>query len=195
MDCKLLQFKKFPEVLIIDVTNGTNRNELPFVSFVGKDSHGKTFTVVHAFVANERAFTLYWLLKVFVSKTLLRKYRERVRLIITDGDQTEFGQVDEAINSRIFPNALRARCGWHIIDRGWNKNGPSVKVFSPNVSNQWRCNFHLVKRTVIAWLYSWMKPTCETEEEYLFSKHILKKWLKSVTLKISVGEEIASRIE
>ena len=47
--------------------------------------------VVRAFVANERAFTFYWLLKVFVSKTLPQKYRERVRLIITDGDQTEFG--------------------------------------------------------------------------------------------------------
>ena len=76
---------------MIDVTNGTNRNELPFVSFVEKDSLGKTFTIVRAFVGNERAFTFYWLLKVFVSKTLPQKYRERVRLIITDGDQTEFG--------------------------------------------------------------------------------------------------------
>ena len=65
---------------MIDVTNGTKRNELPFVSFVGKDSHGKTFTVLRAFVANERAFTFYWLLKLFVSKTLPQKYREHVRV-------------------------------------------------------------------------------------------------------------------
>ena len=123
---------------MIDVTIGTNRNELPFVSFVGKDSHGKTFDIVRAFLANERAFTFYWLLKAFVSKPLPQKYREHVSIIITDGDQTEFGQVDEAINSGIFPNALHAQCGWHIIDRGWNKNGPSVKVFSPNVSNHFQ---------------------------------------------------------
>ena len=73
MDCELIQFKKFPEVIMIDVTNGTNRNELPFVSFIGTDSNGKTFVVARAFVVNERVFTPYRLLKGFILKTLPQK--------------------------------------------------------------------------------------------------------------------------
>ena len=54
----------------MDVTNGANQNELPFVSFIGKDSNGKTFVIACAFVANGRAFTFCWLLKVFFIKNV-----------------------------------------------------------------------------------------------------------------------------
>jgi hypothetical protein len=39
-------FKLFPEVLKADVTSQTNKEKQPLFLVVGKDSYGKTFTVL-----------------------------------------------------------------------------------------------------------------------------------------------------
>ena len=56
------------------------------------------------------------------------------------------------------------------------------------------CNFNKVKETLFAWVYSWMKPVCDSEEAYLFSKYILKQWLESTMVRESVGDDMAGRI-
>ena len=62
-----------------------------------------------------------------LSREVFKQYLKRLdynRNILLQSDINAFlelqSQFDEAINSGIFPNALRAQCGWHIIDRGWN---------------------------------------------------------------------------
>ena len=39
-----------------------------------------------------------------------------------------------------------------------------------------------------------MKPVCNSEEAYLFSKYILKQWLESTVVRESVGDDMAGRI-
>ena len=46
---------------------------------------------------------------------------KETRIIISDGAAQEFGQLDNAID-RFFPNTIRVRCGWHLIDRSWEKH-------------------------------------------------------------------------
>jgi hypothetical protein len=49
-------FKMFSKVLHIDCTaDSTNHEDRPFLTIAGCDSHGKTFTIVRAFLPNERA--------------------------------------------------------------------------------------------------------------------------------------------
>ena len=40
--------------------------------------------------------------------------------MITDGDSQEFTQVDNAIEN-VIPNAQRVRCGWHIVNQGFDR--------------------------------------------------------------------------
>lgn len=43
-----------------------------------------------------------------------------MRAIISDGDSCECNQIGAAIKL-FMPNAIRVRCGWHIINRGMDK--------------------------------------------------------------------------
>ena len=40
----------------------------------------------------------------------------RIKLIISDGDQQECGSIDNAIGM-FMKGAKRARCGWHIVNQ------------------------------------------------------------------------------
>jgi hypothetical protein len=59
-----------------------------------------------------------------------------VEVMITNGDSQETTQLELAIKKYI-PHAMRLRCGWHIIDRGWNTNGPKSNVAPQNKKENW----------------------------------------------------------
>ena len=90
-----------------------------------------------------------------------------------DGEQIELGQADKNVDGGILPNVLRVHCGWHIIGHSWNSHVPNIKILPQHASAEVEPNFKLVKDVVVAWLYSWIKPVVETEEEYTFSKQLL----------------------
>ena len=58
------------------------------------------------------------------SSTVLK----RVHVIISDGDSREYNQIDNAIETYL-PGLIRIRCGWHIVDIGWNINMSSKREF------------------------------------------------------------------
>ena len=66
----------------------------------------------------------HWLFSTFLKVHIPQKFRDRVHLLICDGDKNECSQIDFAIKSGIFPNAIRVRCIWHIVDRGWQRYKP-----------------------------------------------------------------------
>lgn len=99
-------WRAFPHVLLIDPTYKTNYNRMPFVQIVGVTSTGKSFCVACAFVCNEREETFVWVLQML--KNMLQKNMEP-RAIVTDRDIALMNAC-----AKIFPNATRSLCRFHI---------------------------------------------------------------------------------
>jgi MULE transposase domain len=157
---ELRQFLLNPEVLHIDATADTNKEKYPLITITGRDMASTMFTVMRAFVPNERAWVFRWLFSVAMPQLLGPQAIKRIKLIITDGDSQETSQLDVALKEH-FSGAVRGRCGWHIIDRGWTTKGPKVTHATCSPS-EFRSYAALFK----AWLYSWMSPAVHTKEEY-----------------------------
>jgi hypothetical protein len=92
-------FCLFPEVLHIDATACTNREDCPLLTITGRDSRGKAFTVLRVFLPNERAWVFRWLFQVVMPELLGASWVKQVTAIITDGDAQEMQQLDVAIKN------------------------------------------------------------------------------------------------
>jgi hypothetical protein len=182
-------FKMFGEVLHIDCTADTNYEDRPFLTITGRDSNGKMFTVIRAFLPNERAWVFRWLFQTVMPALLGREFIGRVKVIVTDGDSQETSQLDIAIALH-FQNVCRVRCGWHVVDRGWIRCCPGVRSVSRQNQSAFKANIIQIK----AWLYSWMHSTCESEEEYIISKALLAAYLHSPPFVSTATEPVADRI-
>jgi hypothetical protein len=116
-------FQMFPEVVHVDATADTNNENRPLTTITIRDSRGNVVTVLRVFMPNERAWAFRWLFQVVFYTLLGCSGLGRIKVVITDGDAQETSQLDLAIQA-FFPRALRIRCGWHIVDRGWHRHGP-----------------------------------------------------------------------
>ena len=111
-------FHHFPEVICVDTVNQTNKDKRPLLTISGRDTHGKMFIILRAFLPNERAWLFCWIFSL-VLPTLFPSYvLSQVKAIITDGCPQEFTQIDYVRNTT-FKNALRRRCGFHLVRMGW----------------------------------------------------------------------------
>jgi MULE transposase domain len=113
-------FRAYSEVMFIDGTHKTNKENRPLITMGVKDCYGKMQIILRAFVPNERAWLFRWLFQVATPSLLATSSCELVRLQITDGDSQEMSQLDQALKT-VFKNSKRRRC-WHIIEKGWERN-------------------------------------------------------------------------
>lgn len=148
-------FRAYSEVMFIDGTHKTNKENRPLITIAIKDCCGKMQIVLRAFVPNERAWMFRWLFQVAIPSLLGNSFCEKVQLQITDGDSQETSQLDQALKT-VFKNSKRRRCGWHIVEKGWDRN-----VSGLGRSQEAKHIESVVKR----WIYSLMKDV-ETEDEY-----------------------------
>ena len=148
-------FRAYSEVLFIDGTHKTNYENRPLITMGIKDSDGKMQVILRALVPNERAWMFRWLFQIATPSLLGAGSCDLVRLQITDGDAQETSQLDDALKT-VFKISKRRRCGWHIIEKGWERN-----VSGLGRSNEAKHIECVVKK----WLYSLMKDI-ETDDEY-----------------------------
>jgi hypothetical protein len=159
-------FRLFPRVLKIDCTSGTNNEKRSLLTITVMDQNGKSFIVFRALLPNERAWTFKWIFQDVLPNMLGECHLQDTRVVVTDGDSQETTQLDIAIGL-YFPNVQRIRCGWHIVDRGWNAHGPKSTAATKDKKDEWI----IVLRLLQTWMYSWMRPECcESQEELDISK-------------------------
>lgn len=115
--CRRL-FQAFPEVLYVDGTHATNQEQMPLLTVGVQDNEFKMNIVVRAFIPNERAWLFRWIFFHGIPTLMGKAACSKVKMIITDGDSQETLQLDNAIRSKVYGNAIRRRCGWHIIEKG-----------------------------------------------------------------------------
>ena len=199
MPFELEQFGLFHVSMHIDATADTNKEGRPFVTVTSKDSYGRMFFVLRAFLPSEQSWAYKWLFQTVFPVLLGKEVLNKLSIVVTDGDSQEITQLEDSVN-KFFPGVYRMRCSWHIIDRGWHKK---VKVSLGGHSHRKRplhlrgkkrqtmqppTELNKTARTIYRWVFSWAQPSyCETEEEYLVSKALFMIFVQSNQVKDLFG--------
>ena len=121
-------FTLFPEVITVDCTADTNNESRPLLTMGGKDANGKVFMFLRVFLPNEKRWIFRWVFNIVLHKFFHKDVLNRIKLIISDGDQQECGSIDNAIGM-FMKGAKRARCGWHIVNRNFSTHVLPKKSF------------------------------------------------------------------
>jgi hypothetical protein len=180
MPFELEQFGLFHVSMHIDATTDSNNEGRPLVTVTSKDSFGRMFFVLHAFLPSEQSWAYKWLFQTVFPVLIGKDVLNKLSIVVTDGAAQEITQLEEA--AKVFsPNVYRIRCSWHIINRGWHKR---VKVSLGGHSRRKR-PLHLngkprkalplltqsnkTARTIYRWIFSWAQLSyCESEEDMKF---------------------------
>ncbi|GMF51106.1 unnamed protein product [Phytophthora fragariaefolia] len=100
-------FDRFPEVLLIDATHGTNACKYKVFSFMAHDIFGKGQYVQHAIMQNERSETLFSAIEEFKKNN---SSWSKLQCVIIDKDFTEIGVLKST-----FPNVRVLLCQFHVV--------------------------------------------------------------------------------
>ena len=169
----------FGHTLGIDTTFKTCRYaNFRMFTVTAKDTMGNTYTLLRCGMPHEKVWMLRYVIMDLIPRLFGKTFCNNVRAIVSDGDWVLIGVIDSATEC-LYVNATRIRCGWHIVDRTWDKYVKPNLVCYRHVPKEWKTWFTTV---VQKWMYSWMKPLCHTEDEYITSKALLLSFLKSPQL-------------
>ena len=182
-------FLLFPEVVFVDITECTDVEKRKLFVLTIETPTGKVYVIIRAKLPNQTNWIFKWLFLDCLPKLLGKKAIRRCRLILTDGDSQEITQLDEAI-LLLFIEALRRRCGWHIVTQNMTRKCPNRNA----VLAQCRKAFQKALEIIKLWLYSFMTDSCDTQEEYQISKALLIAYLKSSTFVGTFGQTASANI-
>ena len=184
-------FDLYPEVLFIDITSDSNKEKRPLFTVTGRTSAGTMYTLMRAFLPNEKTWIFRWLFSIVLPNSFKQETLRRVRVMITDGDSQEYQQLDVAIKEHL-SQAYRVRCGYHLNKKNWEKHGP--KFMNPSDDTK-KSQCSIQSHIIADWIYSWMKPSCETELQYLVSKYLLLDYLNQDWMKEDCGETFVEGVK
>ncbi|CAJ1931399.1 unnamed protein product [Cylindrotheca closterium] len=167
------QFLRYPEVLFMDATHKTNNEGRPLLLICGRDSDGKAFVILRVFMPNETSAFYNWVFQEALPSMLGKEHLERVNLVLTDGDSNEFSALENSM-LKLLPNALRGRCGHHLIKKTLQKKSIAPSYFKNRVLGE------AILQEIEGWVRSWADgSSCLTEEEFMFSKNLLLDELRN----------------
>ncbi|GFY99079.1 hypothetical protein Acr_13g0004800 [Actinidia rufa] len=149
-------FINFPTVLIIDATYKTNEYRIPLLEVVGITSTMQTYSLMFAYLANEKSDRLTWAVGT-LKNLMVEKEALMPSVLVSDRDLTLMKAIETC-----FPAARHILCIWHI-----NQN--VVKYCSPILGSE-------MTRFFASW-HSLIKSS--TPESYQQKWHILVGEFKS----------------
>ena len=118
----------FPGIITVDCTADTNNESCPLLKMGGKDFFGKVFSILRVFLSSERRWVLKWVFNDVLHKLFPQTVLDRVKLIISDGDQQECWSIDNSVEMFMKVDK-RGRCGWHIVNRNFITHALPWKSF------------------------------------------------------------------
>ena len=178
---ELKQFQLFHAVMHVDAMAKTNKEQRPLVTVTSKDSPNKMFTVLRVFMPCEQSWAYRWLFQTVFPTLFGRSLLADVKSIITDGNSQEISQLEDAMH-QYFTSAIRIRCSWHIIDRGWQQHLSWLHMGKSKKGNKnaWRMaaagedcmpDHHYISQVIHHWMITWAPPRyCIDSSEFAISK-------------------------
>jgi MULE transposase domain len=170
--------QKYPEVISIDTTFGTNAEKRPLARATALHADGrKTIPFFNCFMSSESSWQWDWIVSVAFPALIDRTTLSRVRLLLTDQDYKCYEQLDTSIKFGCFPNAMHRLCHYHKIDFGFVTPTMKFKTSDDNT--------YIIEGTA-AFLYALIDvPESELELNFYFEQY--GAWLKK-----SVNEKIVT---
>lgn len=109
---------KFPHVLGLDVTFGTNAEKRPLFRASGKTSNNKNVPHVNSFIPSQQRWVFEWILKDALPSILDANALKKTCIIMTDQDEQLVGTLLYELrlgNSMIYGEARNRLCKWHKV--------------------------------------------------------------------------------
>lgn len=192
----------FPQVIHIDCTADTNKEQRPLLTITAKDSNGHFFTVLTCYLPNEKAWSFKWFFANALPSLVWPSALKQTKHVITDGDFVCIQQLEDAM-AKHMPWCTRGRCSWHIIDRGWVANvglplggyssrkkrpiqlrGTKRKTPAPlTIANK-------LGRVFYRWMFTWAQADyCVNKDEFDLSVGMFFFLLRRTETKAILGED------
>ena len=170
-------FMLFPEVIHGDCTCDSNNTNNHLLTFSCRISSGKQVVFLKVWLPNQKRYSFRWVFKFVLTSLFDPSAFRRTRLVMVDGDPQQKSELSKAILDYM-PNAVDGGCGWHIVEQGWKRHGPTMSAVT--VASGKRDKFNIFRKCVKDWCYSWMTAGgVESKDEYSVSKQLLFAYLAS----------------
>ena len=167
-------FDLFPEVIMVDVTMQTNKEDRPLFLLVIRDSQAKYIPILKIFLPNQKRWIFRWVFQNAIPSLLGKESLNKVQIMISDGDTDMYSQFDNA-REQYYPNSWRLLCAFHLVDRAISNNGHTLICGKGTEDSEFGKQKNILKR----WLYSFVFPSYESKEECNLSWVLFRGWLHS----------------
>ena len=107
-------FELYPEVLMFDVTFGTNNEGRPMGVTACPDGNMNVFTPVRAFLPSQCRWVFDWVFRTVFPSLLGREPLKRLQLLLTDGDNKIYIAFD-AVKTELYPQAQHGLCLYYLV--------------------------------------------------------------------------------
>ena len=112
-----LNHKRFPNILGVNITFGTNNEKRPLLRVIGKNARNKNLPFIDAFLPSMQRYVFSWFFREAVPYLLDNEALLDTSLILTDQDihmLEALYPIINAIDSK-YGNAVHRLCKWHKV--------------------------------------------------------------------------------
>jgi hypothetical protein len=113
-------FELFPEVLMLDITFGTNSEGRPLAVTASFDSFLKSFTPIRAFLPSECQWVFLWIWTTAIPALLGKDNIRRIQLVLTDGDSKIYNPFN-SVKALLYVSAIHGLCIFHLLTQPLGK--------------------------------------------------------------------------
>ena len=181
-------FAKFPEVMMVDVTMGTNSQGLPELVICCPGPDMRIYTPIRAFLPSQCQWVFGWIWGTAIPLLLGRQKLTRTQLVLSDGDCKIYNAFEEH-RASTYPHARHGLCIFHLVTKPLTDSGYTLRnKDNPLVKDQIATFKH--------WIFSWMTiGGVESENEFFLSHKLLLEWLTSFKTKKHFPTHLANSHE
>jgi len=118
-------FDLYPEVLQLDVTHGTNKEDRPLALTACPGPGLKYFTPLWAFLPSQCQWVFEWMFATCLPVLLGKESLQRTQLVLTDGDSKIYNAFGKH-QRQLYPHATHGLCIYHLVNRGLEMLAPKM---------------------------------------------------------------------
>lgn len=178
-----------------DDTEGTNSEERPLYTLIGKDQNEKIFPIAWAFMPSKAFWAYEWFFSIAVPALHPGDAIKCVQLILTDADNQETGAIEKLVGGNLKPSLAEVKlfkrawhrwCAWHRINRNFTQDSKKYSSLLSRIKNS--CILSKIEMEVLErWLWYFIKEY-ESDEELKLCMGLLQAYMNDDDQSTHIGE-------
>ncbi len=178
-----------------DDTEGTNSEERPLYTLIGKDQNEKIFPIAWAFMPSKAFWAYEWFFSIAVPALHPGDAIKCVQLILTDADNQETGAIEKLVGGnmkpslaevKLFKRAWHRWCAWHRINRNFTQDSKKYSSLLSRIKKS--CILSKIEMDVLErWLWYFIKEY-ESDEEVKLCMGLLQAYINDDDQSTHIGE-------